>query len=74
MNKNILYDYLFDLTSADKFYCSEFIYKLLFECNPSLTENGIVKIKIDNKKTATYLNRDTLHYVPVDFLKKIMHM
>lgn len=65
--EEILFDWKFSIENeTNKLYCSEFIVKVLNDCNRNLIIESF-KVKL-NSLHAAFIGKDSLDYYPVDVL------
>lgn len=74
--KDIRFDYKFDMQSDENLYCSEFVYKVINSIGSTRFELPMTRKKVPENHVF-FLKKDTLEYYPSDFfydyanLKKI---
>lgn len=66
-NQKLRFDYQFDHTEDDALYCSEFVYQTLHTSFPKLFQDAFF-LKEVPANHRFYLKKDTLYYLPVDFI------
>ncbi|MCH7525232.1 MAG: hypothetical protein IIC74_09580, partial [Bacteroidetes bacterium] len=69
LSKFIKFDKLFTLQDSTKMYCSELIYKILYQIDSTNFNFKIHKRKL-NGVYRTYFGKDTLEYYPVDVFQR----